>query len=167
MKVEVLKDFAIDREYKAGDIIDISEEDFQFLLSAGLVEPVKQKEPSEQVRIKLPIYIKEFTYNNKTLRDVLIISEEQLQVCLQDRYYGDVFKEAMKQFSCKSVKPQQKKEYAIDRKPFEYIPESIQGESLNRKCINCGVDSWIKAKPTGKTLITCTACGHSELHVPK
>lgn len=76
---------------KAGEVIEITASEYERL--KGYVEPVKEIVPS---KVKLPIYIKEFTYNNKTLRDVLIISEEQLQVCLKDRYYGDVFREVIK-----------------------------------------------------------------------
>lgn len=80
---------------------------------------------NKQIEIKLPIYIKEFIYGNKILKDVLIIFEEQLQVCLQDRYYGDVFKEVIKQLSCKPSLRQEKR-HTIDNK--QLIKNAIGGQ---------------------------------------
>lgn len=47
----------------------------------------------------------------------------------------------------------------------EELKPIAEGESLNRKCVVCGSDSWKRAKPKGSTLITCLHCNHSELYI--
>lgn len=59
----------------------------------------------------------------------------------------------------------------ISISPSEYeklkglVEPVLVGESLNRKCVVCGSDSWRRAKPKGSTLITCLRCNHSELYI--
>lgn len=160
MKVKVLKGFAIDGEYKAGDIIDISEEDFQFLLSSGLVGPVKQKELFEQAfkehfeRLKkIPITIstikEQYPEVYKKLRELEKLADDAFLSFDYDRFVN-------------TLKQIEEIMSSINKQKAEYK----NPVTLDRKCVNCGSDSWLKAKPEGKTLITCAVCGHSELHVP-
>lgn len=53
------------------------------------------------------------------------------------------------------------------KKLSNLITPVAEGEKLNRKCVNCGADSWQRAKTTGNTLITCLNCGHCELFIDR
>lgn len=50
------------------------------------------------INVKLPLYIKEFSYNGKTLKDVLILDKERLESILRDKTYGEVFYEYLKNY---------------------------------------------------------------------
>lgn len=48
------------------------------------------------ISVKLPIYIEEFSYRGKVLKDVLILSRKQLKSILNNKVYGEVLYEYLK-----------------------------------------------------------------------
>lgn len=169
MKAVISKSFKISgKEFKKGEIADIPVSAFHKLSLKGLVRPYNPDVSEEELPFLKLKFEKAFSEHFNRLKQIPVSISR-----IKERY-PEVYKKL------RSLERQADEAYlSFDYdvfvntlKQIEEVMSSVNEQkenpvSLDRRCVNCGADSWLKAKPTGKTLITCTVCGHSELHIPE